>query len=47
MIGLTGEFSNVWQGKDLGNGQGWEGPLPARFFERYDSKGVRAWVGKR
>src|SRR3981189_1976686 len=44
MIGLTGEFSNVWQGKDLGNGQGWEGPgegpLPAQFLNDMIPKGL-------
>ena len=33
MIGLTGEFSDVWQGKDLGDRERREDPLPALFSE--------------
>ena len=43
MIGLTGEFSDVWQGKDLGDRERRGHPLPALFLKRYDSKRVRGW----
>ncbi len=33
MIGLTGEFSDVWQGKELGDRERREYPLPALFSE--------------
>jgi hypothetical protein len=43
MIGLTGEFSNVWQGKDLGNGEGWKvgrAPSPHGFLNDMIPKGL-------
>ena len=33
MIGLTDEFSDVWQGKELGDRERREDPLPALFSE--------------
>src|SRR2546428_5546353 len=33
MIGLTDELSDVWQGKELGNRERREDPLPALFSE--------------
>jgi len=40
VAGLMGEFSDVWQGKDLGDG---ERRYPALLLKRCDSKGVRRW----
>ena len=32
MVGVTGEFSDVWQGKDLGDEERQEYPLPPMFL---------------
>ena len=43
MAGLTGEFLDLWQGKDLGDRERREHSFPRVFLKRYDSKGVRGW----
>jgi len=43
MAGLTGVFSDLWQGKELGDRERREDRLPALFLKRCDSKRVRGW----